>query len=292
MAQSDARRVIVADVGDREVGESILLSRLPALPGVELLDVEDSWRLWRVFHESYGFCIVPRAGNDPRGESHWWYRGADHVTRPGAAILLEPGEIHITRRFVRPARFYWIAEIDAQAMADAAHELGMMARPHLRVPQSYSPRLMGVFTRWRDSFDDPDPLRQQSELAETIRVLFEECGERRPETRRLPAVGRLQAVRDYLHAHFREPVALQTLAAIAGVSRFHLVHAFARTYGVPPHRYQTYLRVTAAQQQLRGGVPASLVDAGFADQSHLTRHFKRITGVTPGEYAAQHAVWR
>ncbi|HUP62659.1 MAG TPA: AraC family transcriptional regulator [Thermoanaerobaculia bacterium] len=287
-AQTEARRVVIADVGDREQGESIVLERLTALPGVELIGVESSQRLWRVFHEKYGFCIVPRAGNDPRGTSQWWYRGATHVARTGAVMLTEPGEMHITQRMERPARHYWIVELEPALLATAASELGISAPPHLRMAQSYSPRVFGAFCRWQQSFDDPDSLRQQSGLAEAIRVLFEECGEQRPNVRHARGADGLRAARDYLHAHFRESISLQTLASIAGVSRFHLVHAFARTYGVPPHRYQNYLRIADAQRQLRAGLPAAHVDAGFADQSHLTRHFKRIAGMTPGEYGALH----
>jgi AraC-like DNA-binding protein len=56
--------------------------------------------------------------------------------------------------------------------------------------------------------------------------------------------------------------------------------------GMPPHAFQTQLRITRAKEMLRRGWPISRValEAGFADQSHLTRHFKRLLQVTPGQY--------
>lgn len=66
----------------------------------------------------------------------------------------------------------------------------------------------------------------------------------------------------------------------------HLVRAFRREFGMPPHQYLTSRRVDQARGLLLSGVPVAeaAVGAGFYDQSHLTRHFKRILGVNPGGF--------
>jgi AraC-like DNA-binding protein len=71
------------------------------------------------------------------------------------------------------------------------------------------------------------------------------------------------------------------------MSAFHLVRQFRRYYGVPPYRYLELVRVERAKLLLRSGARISHVAfaTGFSDQSHLTRHFKRVLGVTPGSYA-------
>ena len=71
------------------------------------------------------------------------------------------------------------------------------------------------------------------------------------------------------------------------MSRFHLAHAFKREVGLPPHAYQTQLRVTRAMRMLARGVSISRAAyaTGFAAQSHLHRHFLRLLGITPGRYA-------
>ena len=61
-------------------------------------------------------------------------------------------------------------------------------------------------------------------------------------TDRLPAPPDSGA-RDFLHEHYFDPIALETLARIAGVSRFHFLRLFARQFGLPPHAYQTNLRI-------------------------------------------------
>jgi len=82
-------------------------------------------------------------------------------------------------------------------------------------------------------------------------------------------------------------VDLETLAKRAGLSRFQALRAFKQRYGLPPHAYQLALRIGHARKLLREGATAADVAArcGFADQSHFTRHFKRINGVTPAQYA-------
>jgi AraC-like DNA-binding protein len=91
---------------------------------------------------------------------------------------------------------------------------------------------------------------------------------------------------DYLTEHFAEDCSLAELAGIAGVDRFHLLRAFRRTVGLPPHQYQTQLRLRQAKRLMLAGEPAARVAAavGFSDQSHLIRKFKAAYGVTPGQY--------
>jgi AraC-like DNA-binding protein len=84
------------------------------------------------------------------------------------------------------------------------------------------------------------------------------------------------------------PVKLAELASICGVTPFHLIHSFRASFGIPPHAYLTQVRARRAREMLIRGNPLSSVAymCGFSDQSHLTRVFKRIYGVTPGVYVA------
>jgi AraC-like DNA-binding protein len=73
---------------------------------------------------------------------------------------------------------------------------------------------------------------------------------------------------------------------MTGLSQFALLRAFRAEMGLPPHAYLNQLRVRQARQLLDAGVSAAEVAArvGFADQAHLTRHFKRVVGVPPAAY--------
>jgi AraC-like DNA-binding protein len=94
---------------------------------------------------------------------------------------------------------------------------------------------------------------------------------------------------DHLRTHVAERLSLDELASIAGLSKFYLLRAFRHSYGVTPHAYQMQLRLGLAWRLIGSGCPLSRAtyDAGFADQSHLTRRFAAVFGLTPARYARQ-----
>jgi AraC-like DNA-binding protein len=101
-----------------------------------------------------------------------------------------------------------------------------------------------------------------------------------------PGVAR--RLRELIDATAPDDVALPDAAARFGVSTTHLIRAFSREFGLSPHRYLTGRRVDLARRLLLAGLPPADVAArsGFYDQPHLTRHFRRALGTTPGSYAA------
>jgi AraC-like DNA-binding protein len=79
---------------------------------------------------------------------------------------------------------------------------------------------------------------------------------------------------------------LESLAAELSTHPSHLVRVFRRAYGLPPHRYVVGRRLDRARRLLLDGLPIAEVaaEAGFHDQSHLTRHFRALLGTTPGAF--------
>lgn len=104
--------------------------------------------------------------------------------------------------------------------------------------------------------------------------------------RRADGVDRVGA---HLRAHVAQNLSLDELAAVAGLNKFYLLRAFRRAYGFTPHGYQRQLRLAHAWQAIVNGHPLTRAtyDAGFADQSHLTRQFAALFGVTPARCARQ-----
>jgi AraC-like DNA-binding protein len=99
-----------------------------------------------------------------------------------------------------------------------------------------------------------------------------------------PAV---RAALEYLHDEMTRNITLDELATASGVSKYQLVRRFNAAVGVPPHTYQVALRVNLARRLLERGERATDVAglAGFVDQSHLNRHFRRRLGMSPARYA-------
>jgi AraC-like DNA-binding protein len=159
------------------------------------------------------------------------------------------------------------AAVDHPGWADAelrrqVHELhGVLDRPADAFEAEV--RLALVCDRLRDRLSDADG----------------------PDVRRdRPLAHRL---RDLLDARVVDGVALDDAARVLGAHPTHLVRAFGREFGIPPHRYLTGRRLDAARRRLLlGERPAAVAAAvGFHDQAHLTRHFRRLLGVTPAAYA-------
>lgn len=97
-------------------------------------------------------------------------------------------------------------------------------------------------------------------------------------------------VKEYLRSSFDTDanlpnLSLADLAGVACLSRYHFIRVFARHTGLTPHAWLMQLRTRKARELLRQGAPIAqaAASAGFADQSHLTKAFKRLLGYTPGQ---------
>jgi len=100
----------------------------------------------------------------------------------------------------------------------------------------------------------------------------------------LSTVARRRAL-ELMDARLESSLSVELLAAEVGLSPAHFARAFKETMGVAPHRYLLHLRLERARRLLDAGdatLSGVAQRAGFADQAHFTRHFKREYGVTPG----------
>lgn len=98
----------------------------------------------------------------------------------------------------------------------------------------------------------------------------------------------LRLVTDYINDHLDQELGLEELAAIAQLSAFHFCRSFKRSIGFTPHQYVIQQRVERAKLLLKDGkmgISEVAIACGFTHQSHLNRHFKRLTGVTPKNFS-------
>jgi transcriptional regulator GlxA family with amidase domain len=145
------------------------------------------------------------------------------------------------------------------------------------------------FLRLHRSFETPvSSLERETRLRDFLAALTAEFSETRPAVPSYQLEKQaVDRVCDFLRANYAENVSLAQLAELANLSTYHFSRVFTAQCGIPPHEFLVQLRLAHAKQFLREGVGIALVafQTGFADQSHLTRHFKRMFGVTPGQYA-------
>lgn len=105
---------------------------------------------------------------------------------------------------------------------------------------------------------------------------------------RHPVYDRLVRVLDHLKTHYAETVRVETLAKLADVSVAQLERHFQRVFQVNPRQMLIKLRIDAAMRMLRepGSIAAIGLACGYSDQSAFTRQFRKLTGLTPGQYRA------
>lgn len=262
--------------------------RQPAhLPGVELLVAERSVRRWVVLHDAYAVCTVLAIARPVP----WRYRGRRFDLGADGCSFMEPGEVHANLRVSDPATFR-VLSLDSAVVERAASEIGIAGAIHFKlaqVDQGSHPQLRSALLALHASLEQrATQLERESLLARCLELAFRQCTERAPPPARVAASSQsVFRARDFIEEHLTEPVRLDDLVAAAGASsRFQLVRSFAAVTGLPPHAYQIQRRINLGRRLLaRGLAPADVaVRLGFVDQSHFSRHFKRVVAVPPAAY--------
>ncbi len=96
----------------------------------------------------------------------------------------------------------------------------------------------------------------------------------------------VRRVTEHLLGHYTEKVTLEELAAVACMNKYSLLRLFTKTEGITPYRYLETIRIGKAKELLAQDLePAEVaLMTGFSDQSHFSKFFKEVIGLTPGQY--------
>ncbi len=240
--------------------------------------------LKRHYHEEFSVGLVEK------GASKVWHEGRQGEVAPENLVLIPPGVFHACNPrdqahwrykmlFAAPS---WVAAATPGGRSQATFRQGVRCLPARACGQMMAEaasRLMAPAT----------PLARESGVLALFAALLGDGQGSRQETGNGER-GRLKQVREYLHSHFLDKVTLADLETVSGLSKYYVVKLFRREYGVPPHAYQTVLRVNYAEKELRRrrDLAAVAQDAGFYDQSHFTKTFRSHVGVTPEVYLKAH----
>jgi hypothetical protein len=247
--------------------------------GVELCHVAQRARSW------WWFCtelelLVPRALR-----ASIWYRRREHELLPGHIFCALPGEVVRVVRVEEPGGLRVLA-LEPQLLA--SNGLAGLSNE----PQGWSMPTLVEATEARC-----EALNQVSRVLlglQAVDGLLPALAELLVSINAGPCL--CGAGTEALHRDAPCPCrALVTPDATAAPldtarpehSRFQANRQFKQRYGLPPHQYRMSVKIAQAKQLLRTGVSAASVAVaqGFTDQSHFTRHFKRLVGVTPRDYA-------
>ncbi|MBY8605696.1 AraC family transcriptional regulator [Burkholderia arboris] len=287
--------------------------RTPLLPEADLVTATYRDHTFAPhWHDAYTIPVILE------GAERFTYRGNGYVAETGSVPVINPGEVHTGSRAADEGWCYrvsympveFIRELtsaiagrqqDAPWFApDVIHDADLAARLTLahRMMEAGSDRALSSNAHAPgQAADDPasnasriyDPLAAETAMLDALSTLIVRHADALPRPAPLAAdEPRVEAMRERLAADLMATVTLDDVAQAAGLSPFHAARLFTRTTGMPPHAWRNQLRLQRALAPLRAGVPVADVAAasGFVDQSHFTRHFKRMFGVPPGRWQA------
>lgn len=213
------------------------------------------------------------------------YRGSERFSRPGNVIVLHPDEVHDGGAGDEDGLIYRMIYLPPDLIRSACGQ--SRALPFVADPVLSDTGLWHVLVEILDDFDDePGDLRFDDVVMRLAAGLSRHAGV--GEAVGPTAQFAVRMARDFLESHCNEAVRSETLEAITGLDRYELARQFRRMLGTSPHRFLVMRRLEWAKRSLAkgGSLADAAAEAGFADQAHFTRHFRKAVGMTPGRWVS------
>lgn len=255
------------------------------LPGVELLRavyLDQSFPPHA--HDTFALGVIEEGALAMR------YRKSNFVAPRGSVGFALPGETHTGYAGDRRGWRYRMLYADPSLLCRVTEELGRRtAFPFIPECVLFDDELALELLRLHRLLEDSSssPLELQTLLTWSLARLVLRHASDRPSPRHTRDGTTLaQRVRQILENRHAERISLEELAEESHTSRWYLLRTFRETFGMPPHTFLVQFRVRRARELLRSGkeIAETATAVGFCDQSHLTRAFHRIVGISPGRY--------
>lgn len=245
-------------------------------PGIQAVMAESAHRFARHCHDQFGIGLILRGAQSSasgRGEVE---AGA------GSLITVNPGEVHDGRPIAGQPRAWAMLYFDPAVVAPAFGSLsdGRHASGELAHPVSGDRAAIAAFRALHAALLAGEAVAADEALLRLVAPLAEPGRVARPEADPRGLARARAAIDDDPAAD----LSLAGLAELAGMGRFQLLRGFAAAYGLTPHAYRIQRRLHLARRRVLAGetLASAALDAGFADQSHMTRAFVQSHGLTPG----------
>lgn len=255
-----------------------------AVDGIEAVVADSSHSFARHSHDTYGIGMIERGAQTSAS-------GRGRVeAQAGNTITVNPGEVHDGVPFGDRPRAWRMLYLRPEIVTAAAEDI-FEGRPRdeFHAPVLADGRIGALASAALAALLDAQaaPLGREERLLSLLAAVLRE----QPARRSGIASSGIHRAREKLDSMPDAAITLEDLAEESGLGRFRLVRDFARVTGLTPHAYLLQRRTELARRLIATGTPLAeaAAEAGFADQSHMTRNFTRRYGYTPGAWLATRA---
>lgn len=232
-------------------------------------------------HEEYLIGVIENGIHDVWCRGEWWHASSNVVATfsPDEAHHGGLGDAEAWQQTI----FYFPEKLVAEALDDYGGTI------KFNQPFHHSPALARRLVRLRHMLESGD---DQLLVEQEVLTAILETGKTKAEhesDRQSQGAQELMTVRSFIHDNIDQSFNISTLADIAGLSKRQFMNRFQRYFQIAPYQYVMQARVQKVRDALKHGTglaEASYV-AGFTDQSHMTRNFRSIYGVTPARYVQE-----
>lgn len=256
------------------------------MPHVELRKIEDGRKLRYAPHSHVQWSL----GAITEGQCTFYYREDQFQVGAGSLVMMNPDWVHACNPIKDQPWSYQMLYVDTDWLTKLRYEIGLLEQPcwqDISTAVIADPDWYSGYARMIAGLVSPDQTvaEKQQLLVDYLTALLRwlaaqpaALASEKPES--------MQAIAVFLKRHAAEVISLQSLSESTGYSPGHLVRAFKQYSGFTPHEYLVNCRIQLGQLQLKQGkaIAEAALNAGFADQPHFQRTFKKLVAATPHQY--------
>lgn len=251
-----------------------------------------------LLHARFVHYAYPRHSHDyyvisliDRGWQSFTHKGTKFTTPPGGVILINPDTVHTgetvdQQGFELRSLYPTVSHMKMAAAEVTGRNVALPYFDAVRVDHPVVSK--SISSLHKSLMQDSTTLEVESRFLWLLAQLIKRYADTPITDQKLGGENMaIQKARRYIEEHYSRSVSLDTLSQHVALSPYYLLRVFCAEVGMPPHAYLESVRIRHAQKLIRAGKPLAeiAVEVGFSSQSHMTRSFRKIIGVTPGQFA-------
>ncbi len=212
----------------------------------------------------------------------------EYIINSGDVVISNLREPHACEQVDGRSLDYRCINIDPEVMRQYVQEItGTAYLPRFSQTVLYRSELAGYLHDLHQLLMEGETgFHKEEMLLLLIEQLLRDNSDATPRLSANEPSAEIRTVCEYMESHFPENITLNRLSELTGLSKYHLLRSFTKQKGISPYSYLETIRINQAKRLLERGVPPmeAALKCGFSDQSHFTKFFKRLIGLTPKQY--------